>query len=117
MIIAPPSPQDILLYRYQHATNLGSVFVLERWLRNSMYDDDTPGSSEIEAIKRSLQVRGLYESRAKWETLWLTALSDDDLHWLKHTTRCNSIRLPIGYFTLGPAFCIGTDFDGEPGQV
>ncbi|ODM23366.1 hypothetical protein SI65_00955 [Aspergillus cristatus] len=116
MIIAPPSPQDILLYRYQHATNLGSVFVLERWLRNSMYDDDTPGSSEIEAIKRSLQVRGLYESRAKWETLWLTALSDDDLHWLKHTTRCNSIRLPIGYFTLGPAFCIGTDFDGEPGQ-
>lgn len=52
MIVAPPSPQDILLYRYQHATNLGSVFVLERWLRSSMYDDDTPGSSEIEAIKR-----------------------------------------------------------------
>ncbi len=27
------------------------------------------------------------------------------------------IRLPIGWFTLGPSFCQGTAFDGEPGQV
>lgn len=47
-----PSPKDIFLYRYQHGTNLGSVFVLERWLQNSMYEDDTPGASELEAVKR-----------------------------------------------------------------
>lgn len=27
------------------------------------------------------------------------------------------IRLPIGYFTLGPSFCTSTPFDGEPAQV
>jgi aryl-phospho-beta-D-glucosidase BglC (GH1 family) len=28
-----------------------------------------------------------------------------------------SIRLPIGYFTLGPTYCSGTPFDGQPAQV
>lgn len=27
------------------------------------------------------------------------------------------LRLPIGWFTLGPDFCIGTAFDGDPAQV
>lgn len=52
MNLSPPTQKDIFSYRYQHGTNLGSVFVLERWLRNSMYEDDTPGASELEAIKR-----------------------------------------------------------------
>ena len=27
-----PSPLDVLRYRYQHGTNFGSIFVLEKWL-------------------------------------------------------------------------------------
>lgn len=41
-----------MIYRYQHGVNVGSVFVLERWL-GSMYEEDTNGSSELEAVKRS----------------------------------------------------------------
>lgn len=33
------------------------------------------------------------------------------------TAKCNSIRVPIGHFTLGPQFCHKTAFDGEPAQV
>ncbi|KAF8853482.1 glycoside hydrolase [Acephala macrosclerotiorum] len=48
------------------ATNLGSIFVLERWL---------------------------------------CGIIQDDLNWLVNTAHWNMIRLPIGWFTLGPSWC------------
>jgi hypothetical protein len=33
------------------------------------------------------------------------------------TTHCTSIRLPVGYFTLGPDFCTNTPFAIQPGEV
>ncbi|KAL1971110.1 hypothetical protein VTN77DRAFT_61 [Rasamsonia byssochlamydoides] len=113
---APPTEKEIFRYRYQHGTNLGSIFVLERWLCGNMYEK-IPGSSELEAVKQSLKVRGLEATRLKWEQHWLSALTEDDFRWLKNVARCNSIRLPIGFFTLGPRFCSGTAFEGEPSQV
>jgi Cellulase (glycosyl hydrolase family 5) len=65
----------------------------------------------------SLASSGLDATRSKWENHWSSALSDDDFAWLTTQARCNMIRLPIGWFTLGPSFCQGTAFDGEPGQV
>ncbi|EXJ81234.1 hypothetical protein A1O3_07524 [Capronia epimyces CBS 606.96] len=105
-----PTPQVILRYRYQHGTNLGGIFVLEQWLFGSMYDQGVSSSSELDAVVASINTRGLDETRRKWETHWSSALSDADLHWLTHSAHCNHIRLPIGYFTLGPAFCTHTAF-------
>lgn len=48
----PPTINDIYRYRYQHGTNLGSIFVLEKWLYRSMYEKDAEGSSELAAIKQ-----------------------------------------------------------------
>ena len=45
-----PLTKDILRYRYQHGTNLGSIFILEQWLFGSMYDEGVPSSSELDAI-------------------------------------------------------------------
>lgn len=45
-----PSPQDVLRYRYHHGTNLGSIFVLERWLHPSMFVQGTNGDSELDAV-------------------------------------------------------------------
>lgn len=45
-----PSTKDILRYRYQHGTNLGSIFILEQWLFGSMYDEGVPSSSELDAV-------------------------------------------------------------------
>ena len=32
-------------------------------------------------------------------------------------SRCTIVRLPLGHFTLGPAYCDSTSFAGEPAQV
>jgi len=48
----PPTEKDIFRYRYQHGTNLGAIFVLEKWLKGSMYEKGAEGSSELAAIKR-----------------------------------------------------------------
>ncbi|EXJ95904.1 hypothetical protein A1O1_01029 [Capronia coronata CBS 617.96] len=105
-----PTPQDIIRYRYQHGTNLGAIFVLEQWLFGRMYDENVSSGSELDAVVASINNRGLLETRQKWESHWHRALTDADLHWLTHTAHCNHIRLPIGYFTLGPAFCTNTPF-------
>ncbi|PLB46792.1 glycoside hydrolase [Aspergillus steynii IBT 23096] len=115
--ISPPTVDDVFRYRYQHGTNLGSVFMHGPWLDNSVFEDDPNGSRELEALKSSLHEKGLKETTSTWEAHWLAALTEHDLKWLKDVARCNSIRLPIGFYTLGPAFCLGTGFEGEPSQV
>ncbi|KAJ9608450.1 Glucan 1,3-beta-glucosidase 3 [Cladophialophora chaetospira] len=115
--VGPPTSADVLRYRYQHGTNLGSIFILEQWLFGSLYDQGVTGSSELDAINASINTRGLEATRQKWEAHWNSALTDSDLDWLVKSARCNSIRLPVGYFTLGPAFCDHTAYSGAPSQV
>ncbi|KAI9773972.1 MAG: Glucan 1,3-beta-glucosidase 3 [Geoglossum umbratile] len=116
-IIQPASALDILRYRYHHGTNLGSVFVLEKWLSPAMFVDGAGDGSELDAVNTSLRQSGLAATRQKWENHWNTAVSDSDWFWLVNSAHCTSIRLPIGYFTLGPTYCSGTPFDGQPAQV
>ena len=48
---------------------------------------------------------------------WSSALSDDEIHWLAYTAGITSVRLPVGYFTLGPQFSKGTPFEGAISSV
>jgi len=48
--IQPPSPIDVVRYRYNHGTNLGSIFVLEQWLSGSMFVAGAKGGSELDAV-------------------------------------------------------------------
>ena len=68
-------------------------------------------------ISRSVKKSGFEATRHKWESHWQKALNPSDLGWLAWDARCTTIRLPIGYFTLGPSFCAKTPFDGEVAQV
>ena len=63
--ILPPSAQDILRYRYHHGTNLGGIFVLERWIHGSMFDADATGDSELDAVTS-------YATPKSFSTLTLT---------------------------------------------
>ena len=111
-IVPEVTPSDVLRYRYHHGVNLGSIFVLERWLTPSMFPPKAAArqTSELEAARLWIQSIGLPAARARFEAHWAAALSDADLDWLVGTAHVTSIRLPIGFFTLGPAFCAGTDF-------
>ncbi|KAF2199115.1 glycoside hydrolase [Delitschia confertaspora ATCC 74209] len=111
--ISPPTPKDIFRYRYHHGTNLGSIYVLERWLHPSMFPDDTPSekSSELEAVKAWVDKIGVDATREKFEHHWSNAVSDDDLVWLRDVAKCTTIRLPLGFFSLSiPRFTLSTPF-------
>ncbi|TVY46202.1 putative glycosyl hydrolase [Lachnellula occidentalis] len=113
--LGPPAPNDVLRYRYHHGTNLGSIFVLEKWLHGSMFPASSKGGSELDAATASLSELGLDATRSKFEAHWANAVSDSDFSWLVNEARCTSIRLPIGYFTLGPDYCKGTPFEKVSG--
>jgi aryl-phospho-beta-D-glucosidase BglC (GH1 family) len=80
-----------------------------------MFVGSSKGDSELDAVTAAVNEMGLDGAKAKWEDHWRNALSDGDLQWLVNEARCTSIRLPIGYFTLGPEFCRGTPFEGVGG--
>lgn len=72
-----PSALDILRYRYHHATNLGSVYVLERWLSPSRFPQEMSGSSELEAAKSWVAKIGVEKTKKIFETAWADAISDE----------------------------------------
>lgn len=64
-----PHPLEVMRYRYQHGTNLGSIFVLEKWLTGSMYAEGSD-SSELAAVKGLVKVCDacdLSAQSSRWE--------------------------------------------------
>ncbi|CZS90374.1 related to Putative glucan 1,3-beta-glucosidase [Rhynchosporium graminicola] len=113
--ISAPTATDVLRYRYHWGTNLGSIFVLEKWLSGSMFPANSTGNHELAAVTASVQEIGLEAAKAKWEAHWKEAVSEDEFDWLVKEARCTSIRLPIGFFTLGEEWCKGTKFESVAG--
>ncbi|KAF2264928.1 glycoside hydrolase [Lojkania enalia] len=108
--ISEPTCRDIFRYRYHHGTNLGSIFVLERWLHPSQFPDGASGSSELAAVQAWVNEIGLEETRKRVEERWANAMSDEDIRWLVNDAKVTTIRLPIGFYSLGPAFIENTPF-------
>lgn len=108
--ISPPALADVTRYRYHHGTNLGSVFVLERWLTGGMFHESAKGSSELAAVESWVKYEGIDKARERFERHWRDYVSDSDLDWLRDVAKCTTVRLPIGYFTLGPQYCKHTPF-------
>ncbi|KAI9645006.1 Glucan 1,3-beta-glucosidase 3 [Ciborinia camelliae] len=106
--ISPPTPLEILRYRYHFGVNLGSIFVVEPWLFPKFAGG---ASSELDAVTSSVKNNGVEATRQKWEKHWNNAVTDQAFGWLAKSAKGTSIRLPIGYFTLGPNFCVGTPFE------
>lgn len=86
--INPPQPSEVLRYRYQHGTNLGSVFVLEKWLTGSMYAEGSSGSAELAAVTGLVKANGVDATREKFENHWRNYCSDEDLDWLVRDAKC-----------------------------
>ncbi|KAL6704113.1 Glucan 1,3-beta-glucosidase 3 [Coniothyrium glycines] len=110
--IAGPTPLDVIRYRYHHATNLGSIFVVERWLQPSRFPDGSEGSSELASVKAWVDRIGLEATKQKFEGKWRDAVSEEDIRWLINVAKATTIRLPIGYYNLPlPDFTRGTPFE------
>jgi aryl-phospho-beta-D-glucosidase BglC (GH1 family) len=107
-----------LRYRYHHGVNLGSVYVLEKWLTASAFPPDAPedATSELTCVMTWVKKVGAQETQKKFEERWFKAMSEEDWKWLTWEAKATTIRLPIGYFTLGPDFVKGTPFE-QYGEV
>jgi aryl-phospho-beta-D-glucosidase BglC (GH1 family) len=112
--IGPPTKPELLRYRLHHGCNLGSIFVLERWLAPPMFLDSAVGGSELSAVTAYIAAHGLDATRQKWEEHWNTAVTPSDWEELRRYG-VTSVRLPIGFFTLGPQFCASTPFESVAG--
>ncbi|PZC88792.1 glucan 1,3-beta-glucosidase [Pyrenophora tritici-repentis] len=110
--ISDPTTLDILRYRYHHGTNLGSVYVIERWLQSSRFPEGAEGSSELAAVRAWVDKIGIAGTKQKFEHHWANIVTDNAIGWLKNVAKCTTIRLPIGYYDLpGPVFTQGTPFE------
>ncbi|KAK7685459.1 hypothetical protein QCA50_011322 [Cerrena zonata] len=101
-----PSQSDLFRYRKQRGVNLGSWFVLERWIA------DAPFRFAKEPAQSDLDVaRGSY-AKEVLERHWDSWISEPDWEWIARRG-INTVRIPIGYYHLcgvDPTVIQGTDF-------
>lgn len=99
-----------LLYRHrkQRGVNIGSWFVLERWIAEQPFRcAAAPCQSDLDVAKGA-------HAKEILENHWDSWISAEDFQWLS-AMGINTVRIPIGYYHLcgvDPSVLRGTDFDG-----
>ncbi|KIY72879.1 glycoside hydrolase family 5 protein [Cylindrobasidium torrendii FP15055 ss-10] len=95
----PPIPLDLnnpatfFRYRKQRGVNLGSWFVLERWISEAPFREaKAPGQSDLDVAKGS-------NAKSILEQHWDTWITEPDWQFLAEKG-VNTVRLPIGYYHL-----------------
>jgi glucan 1,3-beta-glucosidase len=109
----PPSRRQLYQSRVNRGPNLGSMFVLEKWIAPHLFPegDDHGKTSELDAVKQALKAKGVDKTRTMFETHWREWISDDDWRWLREMG-ATAVRVPIGYWMVGGGqFCDHTHFE------
>ncbi|KAF8321394.1 glycoside hydrolase [Cantharellus anzutake] len=114
--VTVPQPQQpdqkistIYRYRQQQGVNLGSWFVLEGWMHPSLFACASgPQSSEYDFASGFGWNQTL--TKLVLENHWDTFITEQDFVYLA-SIGINTVRLPIGYWSLGPD---GGWMDGTP---
>ncbi|KAF5369654.1 hypothetical protein D9615_010240 [Tricholomella constricta] len=107
MFSAMDPPQSVLYqYRKQRGVNLGSWFVLERWITDNPYRfANAPGQSDLDVARGS-------HARETLESHWDSWIVEEDWSWIAERG-FNTVRIPIGYYHLcgtDPSVLHGTAF-------
>ncbi|WVR07557.1 hypothetical protein IAU60_004599 [Kwoniella sp. DSM 27419] len=107
---APYDASKALIYRYrqQQSVNLGSWFVQEQWMNPSLF---TCASGNKQAEFDVANGWGSVDNaRQVLEKHWDEWITESDFQYLA-SIGINTVRLPIGYWSLGPIYCQGTAFE------
>ncbi|CAG7849291.1 Glucan 1,3-beta-glucosidase 3; AltName: Full=Exo-1,3-beta-glucanase 3 [Serendipita indica DSM 11827] len=87
------TPKDVYRYRKQRGVNLGSWFVLERWITPSPFRNAAaPGQSDLHIAQGQ-------DARKNLEEHWGSWINDEDWRWIIDHGY-NSVRIPVGYYHL-----------------
>lgn len=104
----PPSKKQIYQSRYNFGVNFGSLFVLEKFIFDKFFIDNT--SCELEAITAYSKKNGAENTQKDLEDHWNNYATDQDWEWLK-SKGVTAIRIPIGYWHVnGGSFANDTPF-------
>ncbi|AMD20986.1 HEL295Wp [Eremothecium sinecaudum] len=111
--IAAPNPDFDPSVIYQNrrncGVNFGSLFVLEKWIFESLFNDDS--KTELEAVTLLNSKNGTKGAAEKLKKHYEDYLDRVEWDWLVETG-VTSIRLPIGYWHVNNgAFVRGTLFE------
>ncbi|KAL0573271.1 Glucan 1,3-beta-glucosidase 3 [Marasmius crinis-equi] len=108
IVVPPLTPFDPLLstvyrYRHQKSVNLGAWFVAEQWMSPSIFEcAHGPQAAELDITSGP-------NGEPILQKHWDTFITQPDFDYLA-SIGINTVRLPIGYWSLGPAFCQDTPF-------
>ncbi|TRM70447.1 glycoside hydrolase superfamily [Schizophyllum amplum] len=102
-----PVKANIFRYRQQQSVNLGSWFVHEQWMTPSLFT--CANGTQLSELDIAQGWNSTDNARALLERHWDTFITATDFQYLA-SIGINTVRLPIGYWSLGPAFTSGTPF-------
>ncbi|KAJ6596777.1 glycoside hydrolase superfamily [Mycena vulgaris] len=110
--VEPFAPFDkptaiVMRYRRQRSVNLGSWFVHEQWITPSAFE--CAAGHKVSELDIASGCNSTDRARTILENHWNTFISESDFSYLS-SIGINSVRLPIGYWSLGPEFCADTPF-------
>ncbi|KIJ59197.1 glycoside hydrolase family 5 protein [Hydnomerulius pinastri MD-312] len=102
------SMANVYRYRRQQSVNFGSWFVQENWMVPSLFTCASgPQAAEIDVTSGWGSTDN---ARAVLEHHWDTFINQTDFEYLA-SIGINTVRLPIGYWSLGSLFLEGTPFE------
>ncbi|KAH9934661.1 glycoside hydrolase superfamily [Fomitopsis serialis] len=107
----PPFDQakaNVYRYRQQQSVNLGSWFVHEAWMTPSVFA--CASGQQLSELDIATGWNSTDNARMVLEHHWDTFINQSDFEYLA-SIGINTVRLPIGYWSLGPQFSLGTPFE------
>lgn len=107
-----PVQANVYRYRQQQGVNLGSWFVQEGWMENNFMSCAT-GAKQAEFDILSgfgTSANGIGNATAYMEKHWDTWITEDDFLKLAQIG-INTVRIPIGYWSVGPYFTQQSPFE------
>ncbi|KAG8899825.1 Glucan 1,3-beta-glucosidase 3 [Tulasnella sp. 408] len=99
---------QVYRYRKQQAVNLGSWFVHEAWMVPSVFTC-AAGKQDSE-IDLASGWEGVENAKKVLEKHWDTFITEDDFKYLAKIG-INTVRLPLGFWSLGTNFTKGSVFE------
>ncbi|GCE97405.1 glucan 1,3-beta-glucosidase 3 [Zygosaccharomyces mellis] len=97
----------IYRYRYNHAVNLGALFVLENWIYDDLFDRS--GDTEYDAVSSQMKASGVEVTAEKLYEHYRSYVKSIDFGFLVDSG-VTALRVPIGYWHVGN----GQFLDGLP---
>lgn len=107
-----PVQANVFRYRQQQGVNLGSWFVQEGWMESNFMSCATgPKQAEFDILSGfGTSANGIGNATAYMEKHWDTWITEADFLKLARMG-INTVRIPIGYWSVGPYFCRESPFE------